>query len=399
MEIYDWIVVGGGIAGSSVGYELANAGFSVLLLQNAMPASATRYSYGGIAYWSGTTPLIRQLCQEAIDLHRNLSAELDSDTQFRELDLLLTITADRDPEAIAALYQDVALPPRLISAADAVALEPMLNRGAIAAALQGRHGHVSPDRMVQSYQQAMIRLGGKIQFGQVIKLISDKRDQHQRIAGVVTTEQTYLAANVIIAAGAMSRALLKLANIPVRLYFTQAELLETPPLDLHLSTLVMPAELKRFQMEAEAGRGETDALWDQTDHEITPPVLDAGVVQFQDGSLRIGQISRTLTDPAAQVDAAHSEAELRAGIGQILPALKDVPGQWCSCLVSFSGDRLPLVGALPDTEGVYIFAGFSNPFALMPPLARRFAHSMTGQEDAIVAQLAPSRFIQSAIAP
>jgi glycine/D-amino acid oxidase-like deaminating enzyme len=399
MEIYDWIVVGGGIAGSSVGYELANAGFSVLLLQNAMPASATRYSYGGIAYWSGTTPLTRQLCQEAIDLHRNLSAELDSDTQFRELDLLLTIAAERDPEAIAALYQNVALPPRLISAADAIELEPMLNRGAIAAALQIRHGHVSPNLTVQSYQQSMIRLGGKIQFGQVIKLISDTRDQHQRISGVVTTEQTYLAANVIVAAGAMSRALLKLANIPVRLYFTQAELLETPPLDLHLSTLVMPAELKRFQMEAEAGRGETDALWDQTDCEITPPVLDAGVVQFRDGSLRIGQISRTLTNPAAQIDAAHSEAELRAGIEQILPALKDVSGQWCSCLVSFSGDRLPLVGALPDTEGVYIFAGFSNPFALMPPLARRFAQSMTGQDDAIVAQLAPSRFIQSAIAP
>jgi glycine/D-amino acid oxidase-like deaminating enzyme len=395
MEIYDWIVVGGGIAGSSVGYELANAGFSVLLLQNAMPASATRYSYGGIAYWSGATPLTQQLCQEAIDLHRNLSAELDGDTQFRELDLLLTIAADRDPAAIAALYQNVALPPRLISAADAVELEPMLKRGAIAAALQGRHGHVSPDLMVQSYQRAIIRLGSKIQFGQVIKLIGDKRDQHPRIAGVVTTEQTYAAANVIIAAGAMSRALLKLAHIPVRLYFTQAELLETPSLDLHLSTLVMPAELKRFQMEAEAGLDETDDLWDQTDHEITPPVLDAGVVQFKDGSLRIGQISRTLTDPAAQVDAAQSEAELRAGIGQILPALKDVPGQWCSCLVSFSGDRLPLVGALPDTEGLYIFAGFSNPFALMPPLSRRFARSMTGQEDAIVAQLAPSRFVQS----
>jgi glycine/D-amino acid oxidase-like deaminating enzyme len=391
MKTYDWIVVGGGIAGSALAYELANAGFSVLLLEpDASPRNATRYSYGGIAYWSGTTPLTQQICQEGIELHRQLSAELAGETQFRELDLLLTIAPGRDPDAIAALYHQCAIPPRLISAADACALEPLLSREAVAAALHNRHGHVSPELTAQAYQQAMLRLGGDRQRERVVQLLKTG----DRVQGVVTSNATYTAANVVVCAGAMSRALLRSAYLPIRLYFSQAELIETPPLELRFHSLVMPAELKRFEMEAQAGCAATDALWDETDREITAPVLDAGVVQFVDGSLRIGQISRAVTDPDAVVDARLSEAEIRAQVGQLLPALREVPGQWHQCLVSFSGDRLPLVGALPEAEGIHIFSGFSNPFALMPPLARRFARSAAGHQDDILAQLLPDRFAQ-----
>ncbi|QYO64063.1 FAD-dependent oxidoreductase [Leptolyngbya sp. 7M] len=83
----DWIVVGNGLAGAALSYELQKSGFSVLLLDRSdHPESGTRYSYGGIAYWSGTTALMQQLCQEGITLHRQLSAELESDTQpFSEI--------------------------------------------------------------------------------------------------------------------------------------------------------------------------------------------------------------------------------------------------------------------------------------------------------------------------
>ncbi|MHC5825252.1 MAG: FAD-dependent oxidoreductase, partial [Nostoc sp.] len=65
MKTYDWIVVGGGITGATLAYELAKTGFSVLLLeQYSRPQNATRYSYGGLAYWSATTKLTRQLCED-----------------------------------------------------------------------------------------------------------------------------------------------------------------------------------------------------------------------------------------------------------------------------------------------------------------------------------------------
>ncbi|MEH2312973.1 MAG: FAD-binding oxidoreductase [Nostoc sp.] len=363
MTTYDWIVVGGGITGAALAYELAKTGFSVLLLeQYSRPQNATRYSYGGLAYWSGNTPLTRQLCEDAIARYHILSQELDADIEFRELDLLLTISAASDPEATAASYNDCAIPPRLLSVQEACELEPLLNREAISGALTVKHGHIHPEKTTQAYIQGFLRAGGEMQITQVLQVLQD---------GVKTTTATFHSAKVVICAGGLSRQLLKSAGIPIKLYFTHAEIIETSPVDVQLRTLVMPANVQRFQLEAEST--QVDELWNQPGNEPVPPIIDAGAIQFQDGSFRIGQISRVLTDPLALVDLEASEKWLRKSVGEVLPVLENLAGTWHHCLVAFSSDRLPLIGTIPGFESVHIFSGFSNPLVIIPPLAKRFA--------------------------
>jgi glycine/D-amino acid oxidase-like deaminating enzyme len=384
MKIYDWIVVGGGITGAALSYELIQQGFSVLLLeQDPTRQNATYYSYGGLAFWSGTNDMMRQLCAEGIARHRILSEELAADTQFRELDLLLTIAVDDDPAAVAATYADFAIPPQLISVAEACELEPLLNPQAIAGALTVKHGHINAEKTAQAYIQAFLRAGGEMQFAQVLELWQ----QNDKIEGVKTTTEMYHSANTVVCAGGFSRALLKAAGISVKLYFTHAELIDIPPVDIQLRSLVMPARLQRFQLEAAST--VDDRLWDEQGLEPAPPILDAGAIQFLNGSLRLGQLSRTLTDTQAAIDPEASEAAIRAGVGQILPTLKDLPGTWHHCLVSFSrvsaaerSDRLPLIGNIPGKTGIHVFSGFSNPLVIIPPLARRFALWATAEETA-----------------
>ncbi|TVP60621.1 MAG: FAD-binding oxidoreductase [Nodularia sp. (in: Bacteria)] len=391
MNNYDWIVVGAGITGAAIAYEIAKTGFSVLLLeQHGTPENATRYSYGGLAYWSGSTPLTCQLSEEAIALYQNLDLELDAETEFRELDLLLTIAADSDPQAAAASYNHVAIPPRLLNIKEACELEPLLNPEAIAGALTVKHGHINPDKTTQGYIQAFLRAGGEMQIAQVMDLQTiSSSNAGMKLTGVQTNIGTYHSNNVVICAGGFSRQLLKLAGIPMKLYFTHAEVIETPPVDLSLRTLIMPANLQRFQMEAESTK--VDELWQDSSNELLPPILDVGAVQFQDGSLRLGQVSRVLTDPFGKVNAEESERWLRTSIQQVLPTLAHLPGTWHHCLVAFSSDRLPLIGAIPGFEGVHIFSGFSNPLVIVPPLARRFANFLAGKEDEIISQLSPGR--------
>lgn len=388
---YDWIVVGAGLVGSAIAYELARAGFSVLLLdQSANPPNATRFSYGGIAFWSGDSDLTRQLCQESEAIHPQLSEELGYDTQFREMDMLLVIDRDRDPATVAATYQHYRLPPQLLDPATAARMEPLLNPEAISAALLARHGQVDPESLAQAYQHGLQQAGGHFEIASVQGFLQTG----DTIEGVVTATGTH-SGKVMICAGGLSRGLLHQAGIPMRLYYTHAEVLETPPLDdLSLQTIVMPAELHRMPMEATATRDECEALWDEPGHEPASPSLDVGAIQFRDGHVRIGQISRVLTDPNATVNAAASEAQLRDRIGQILPRLKALPATWGSCLVAFSGDRLPLVGEVPGVSGLYLCSGFNGPFLLAPPLARRFAKSQKGEPDTILAQLSPARFTE-----
>ncbi|MGB3203071.1 MAG: FAD-binding oxidoreductase [Nodosilinea sp.] len=392
MQTFDWIVVGNGLVGAAVSYELARCGLSVLLIDRALePGNATRYSYGGIPYWSGSTALTQQLCREGIAKHRQLSAELEGDTQFRELDLLLTLATDGDPEAAAAPYADCATPPRFMSAAEAKTLEPLLNEDAIAGAFTVRHGHVSPVALVTAYNQAFQRLGGTRIIAEVVDLVRIKN----RVTGILTAEQAYPAKQVVVAAGALSRALLHQAGVAVPLYYTHAELIETPPLDLTLRALIMPAQTQRFALESEASRPEADAKWDQPGHELTPPILDSGAIQFVDGHLHLGQISRTLTDLEADLDAMESDRRMRAAIGAQIPALADVPGTWRRCRVSFSRDGLPLVGGVLGIEGLHIMAGFSAPFVYLPPVAQRFAQSVVGDADPVLDAMAIDRFAQA----
>ncbi|MBD2199581.1 MULTISPECIES: NAD(P)/FAD-dependent oxidoreductase [Calothrix] len=381
MKTYDWIVVGGGITGAALAYELAKTGFSVLLLeQNQVPDNATRYSYGGLAYWSGNTPITRQLCADAIARYQILPEELDADIEFRELDLLLTIPTDEDPELAAESYANCVIPPRLLTVTEAGELEPLLNRDGIPGALTVKHGHIHPEKTLQAYIQAFLRIGGEMHIGQVLQVLTN---------GVKTATETFTSANVVICAGGLSRQLLKAAGIPIKLYFTHAEIIETPPVDLRLNTLVMPATIQRFQLEAEST--QMDELWDEPGNEPAPPILDAGAIQFLDGSLRLGQISRTLTDPHAKINAQASEQWLRSSISQILPALANLPGTWYHSLVAFTPNRLPIIGEIPGFAGVHIFSGFSNPLVLIPPLAQRFAKFVSGQEDEIISQLLSTR--------
>ncbi|MEM7580779.1 MAG: FAD-binding oxidoreductase [Cyanobacteria bacterium P01_A01_bin.80] len=425
VKSYDITVIGAGIAGAAIAYELVKKGVSVLLLEqnpinsNLNSDSATRYSYGGLAFWSGTTELTRQLCDQGRLCYQNLPTELDTDIEFRELDLLLTIPTEDEPEEIAQSYQRFATPAKLLSPKEACELEPLLNQEAISGALTVKHGHINPIKTTQAYIQAFLRGGGHLEFASVLELQtvykgSDSQDL-QSIT-INTKKGSYHSANAIVCAGGFSRQLLKASAhkaqiaqttpIYAPVYFTHAQIIATPPVDLKLHTLIMPASLQRFQLESTST--SSDEAWEKPGNKLGW-ILDAGAVQFLDGSLRIGQISSVFTDPvstnpSSYISLKDSELALRQSIGKFLPALGEIPGELCRCLVAFSKDGLPLIGSVEKLEKeqnnqnnqnhIYLFSGFSNPLVIIPPLAKRFANFMTSQnkDDNIISQLSPGRF-------
>ncbi|NEP18779.1 MAG: FAD-binding oxidoreductase [Leptolyngbya sp. SIO4C1] len=388
MQTVDWIVVGNGIAGAALSYELVKQQQSVLLIDAASSDSGTRYSYGGIAYWSGTDETTKALCQAGIERHRQLSDELGAETEFRELDLLLTIAPEHDLEQTAQQYAHYAIPPQLISAAEACDREPQLNRDAIAGAMLVKHGHVHPVKTVEAYNQAFRRLGGQ----HIVASVSGLVRVGEQVTGVITPTQAYAARQVAIAAGAYSRPLLAALGLQVPLYYTHAEIIETPPVELTLQSLIMPANSQRFELEAKVSQPEKAALWQTPNQVLAAPILDAGAIQFLDGSIRIGQISRVHTTLDPSLPAAESEAALRAAIAAQLPALAAVPGSWRHCRVTFSRDGLPLIGPVPGIEGLQLFSGFTSPFAMLMPVAERFARWAVGAADPLIETMLAARF-------
>lgn len=382
--IPDWLVVGAGITGTALAYELARQNFTVLLLDPDAPEqTATACSYGGLAHWASTTPLTRQLCQEGRDRYRHLNAELDAETGFRDTHLLLTIPIGVDPATVRQQYQRFSVTPTRLTPEQAQALEPIVNPDAIAAALQLPHAQIHPGQTVQAYRQAFERWGGQQVGDRVTHLWQDRG----RIVGVKTATQAYRAERVVLCAGGWSRNLLTPLGLLPSIYFTHAEILEGQAPPGTVRGVIMPAQLQRLRLEQAATQPEQQPRWQQPGQQLAKPILDLGMVQFADGTIRLGQISRTLSEPDAPVDATESAQQLRQAAAQLFPNLETVPYQWRHCLVSFPSQPLPAIGPLPQYSGLYLFNGFGNALLWTPPLAQHFAAWAAQGDDPIMAAL------------
>ncbi|MGB3788358.1 MAG: FAD-binding oxidoreductase [Phormidesmis sp.] len=386
MQTYDTIVIGNGLAGAALSYELIKAGQSILLMDDGSADSGTRYSYGGIGYWAGTTDLTETLFRAGIARHRELPDELGADTQLRELDLLLTVEKAAEITDIKGSYAALRTPPQFVSVETACEIEPQLDPDTIAGAFTTRHAHVDPMSLVAGYNQAFRRLGGHHNLSAVTGLVRIG----DTVTGVTTEAQAYPAKTVIVSAGAYSLLLLRAVGVQVPMHFTHAEIVETEPLDFEVRSLIMPAANPRIQSESAA---PDLSEWQKLDHQVMPPVLEAGVVQFRDKTARIGQISRFHTAFAPPVDPRESEAAIRDAIARPLPRLQNVPGTWRHCLVTFTQDNLPLLGPVPGINGLQLFSGFTGPFALVPPVAQRYAQQISQSPDELIEQMMVSRFL------
>ncbi|MGL5879171.1 MAG: FAD-dependent oxidoreductase, partial [Xenococcaceae cyanobacterium] len=71
--------------------------------------------------------------------------------------------------------------------------------------------------------------------------------------------------------------------------------------------------------------------------------------------------------------------------------LKNIPGTWHQCLVAFSNNSLPLIGAIENYTGIYLFSGFTSTLVFAPPLAKHFANWAATNNDEIMTQLSPVR--------
>ena len=364
----DVVVIGGGIVGIATAYFLGKKGVRSLVVErDSVGSHASGFAYGGLAPLSGAGipgPAFA-VADEGMRLHRELSNSLPKETgintEFRARpSLTLAFTEQEVREAKSNLLwqeRQAGYTACWAEPADARAVEPRISGEALGAVYVEGIADVEPYRFVLALAQAAEKLGVTIRHGRVASLGRDG----QRVTRVVLDNDDIPCGNVVIATGPWSGE-------------SSAWLGAT--ID------VTPLKGQILRLRATGPRFECSVGWGGN-YATTKP----------DGLLWAGT-----TEEEAGFDDNPSSAgrdNVMASLLKMVPTLIDAQlVQHTACVRPMSSDGLPLLGAVPGWEGVYMATGAGRKGILLgPAMGRITADLVTGTvPDIAIDAFDPGRF-------
>lgn len=251
------LIIGGGIIGCSTAYHLAKNGEKdvVLLERASLTEGATWHAAGLVGQLRSSRNTTRML-KRSVAMYDQLEAETGMAFDWKKVgSLRLCATSDRVLEAkrLTTMARSFDLEMHMITPAEAKKLFPYINeKDLLGAAFIPSDGHVDPASLCQAVAAGARKYGAQIRQG--VKVL-DFRVVDGRITEVITSEGTWTADNVVLAAGMWSRELGQKLGIQVPACAVEHQYIVTEPLpDVELvkslPTLRDPERLVYYKPDA-----------------------------------------------------------------------------------------------------------------------------------------------------
>jgi glycine oxidase len=212
MNTYDVLIVGGGIIGSAIAYELAKQKLRVAVVERQQPGMEASWAAAGMLCGAPETtdaiPLA-PLAKASLALYGDFVAAVEEasgrKTGYRRDGAVMVFfaeNAERELSTILTINHGLGFATEAISVAEARRIEPALNASARVAAWLPDDGNVNSRALTEATLLAAKKEGAEIltRRGGVTSLAMESN----RCTGVLTGEKTISAGKVIIAAGSFS---------------------------------------------------------------------------------------------------------------------------------------------------------------------------------------------------
>jgi glycine oxidase len=343
------VIVGGGVIGLSLAYELANRNWLVTVLERREVGREASWAGAGIlppAQLASAHHPLDQLAGLTVQLHpqwaRKLTAETGIDTGYRQCGGLYLAMTSGEVAALhgqAASWREEQITVERLTLDELRGSEPALSApiesGAIKAAYRlPDEAQLRNPRHLAALAQACRQRGVRLVEQAAV---TGFRTQGTRVEAVVTSQGEFTADRFCLTAGAWSSLLLR---------------------DLGIETGVLPI---RGQM-----------ILFRTDRPLLRQIVSAGpryLVPREDGRLLAGSTEEDVGFHAETTVAGLQELQNFAT--RLVPALRDaqVERTWAG-LRPGTYDGLPYLGTLPDWSNLVVAAGhFRNGLYLSPATA------------------------------
>ncbi len=375
----DAIVVGGGIAGTSIAFRLAQTGRRVALIEKRGLASGASGRNGGMTS-SGSTMLtdvgraVYAINSANLRLIKTLAEELDADFELRlPGNLTVAMTPDQAEHLQSSVkhQRDAGLDVTWLDTRQARELQPALTEAALGAEFSPDAGHLWPFGLVHAFADAGRRLGVDIRVGQGVQRLHREGD---RVRGVVVADEIIEADDVILATNSYTPQLLPElptgAIVPAR-----GQILVTQPVP---RTLAHPFGTN---FDKEYGRQVPGG-----------PILCGGFRRLDEDE-GLGHYEERVT-PAVLSGIASCLTTLFPSLAGI-----KVLRAWAG-IMGFTADGVPLIGRASWAPGLTLAAGFNGGgFAWAPQVGKILAAELSGQPHGFdLAPFDPTRFFTAGTA-
>jgi sarcosine oxidase subunit beta len=351
MTSADVVIIGGGVNGASVAFNLARLGVRrvVLLERRHLGAGASGKS-GSLVRMHYTNEAESRLAWESLKVFRDFDAVVGGDCGFEALGFV-QIVDPAHAEALranVAMQQRLGIDTRLVSREELTEISPDLRVDDVgAAAYEPGSGFADPNATTFAFAAAARRLGATIETDcEVLRIVTDGG----RVAGVETSRGRVAAPVVVAVPGAWAGRLFDQLGLDFGLtpYRIQVSIFRWPEgftrrhpavIDSTRSAWLRPEGLAGTLIGVELGAGHAD-----------PDKYDEGV------------------------DEAYV-ALCREALATRFPAFErsTMRGGWAG-MIMMSPDGRPIIDQIPSVPGLFVMLGDSGTsFKTSPAIGRCLA--------------------------
>jgi len=366
----DVIVIGGGLMGCSVAYQLAKEGIRVAVLERSVPGAEASSAAAGIlgpSVESFEDALALQLGRRSRELHAELADELDElfgvDIGFRRCGVLkVALTEEElpglDEQAESLRVQGVRCD--RLSPEELRREEPAIHPGVLGGLSIDEDAQVEPRKLLSAVALGAQQEGVTFRTGATVRAVEVEGG---KVRGVQLSNERLDADRVVVAAGAWTTQIPGLPITPDSIFPVRGQM---------IATHTRPPLFRRIVFGAGG-------------YVVTRP---HGDVLCGSTMERVG-FTRGISFGGM--------ADVISKATQLAPSLADAPvdAHWSSFRPG-TPDGLPLVGET-RVEGLFVASGhYRNGILLAPLTAELIAHAVAGNPQSRQAEaLSPKRFEES----
>ena len=392
------LVIGGGIAGASTAFHLAQQGRNVTLLERGEIASeASGQNMGGLggSGWGNMPGLQSYLTMGSVEIFKQLQNDMDYDMEFRLSGSLTAIHTVEQYEFLQDRVQSLrsnGFDGELLTPSEARAIEPELNLDLLGYMYTPRRGQADPVKSTRAFAHAAENAGASINTGQNVTAITVRGSGGYSIQ---TDTAEYNCQTLVLATGAWCGPVGQMLGLKIPIVPIRGQMWATESLPPRIFHDISSAE-SSFAWSQDNGSDDSTPpnLTHKGDRRITRHLYGR---QRKNGEIIFGGARQDL-GYNKNPDAVGIEIN-RGHASEVVPLVADltIARTWAG-LMPFSLDGSPIIGKIPLRENLYIVSGLSSSGFGRGPMAGKLGadYIHTGHMPHVLSESDPARCVTEA---